>query len=142
MKIAIANDHGGLDYKNKIKEYLIKNNHSVLDMGTNSLESCHYPIFAKKAITSMLNNEVERIILVCTTGEGMCMYANRFKGVRCGIPYEDDVCVLMREHNNANALAIGQKYMKIDDVYKRIEIFLNTPFLGGRHLSRIAMFDE
>jgi len=141
MKIAIACDHGGLEYKNAIKEHLLSLKHDVRDCGTDSKESCHYPIFAKKACTLLANKEVERVILVCTSGEGVMMVANHFKGIRCGIGYNDDVARLMREHNNANAIAFGQGFMKLEDVLRRVDIFLNTEFLGGRHQTRVDMIE-
>jgi len=91
MKIAIASDHGGLEYKTAIKEHLIKLGHEVKDYGTDSKESCHYPIFVKKACNAFINKEVERIILVCTSGEGVMMVANHYNGIRCGLGYNDDV---------------------------------------------------
>lgn len=142
MKIAVACDHGGLEYKNAIKDYLNSKGHEVEDCGTYSKDSCHYPEFAKKACYALINNKVERIILVCTTGEGIMMTANRFKGVRCGIGYNDEVVRLMREHNNANAISFGQKFMDLKDVLHRIDIFLTTEFAGGRHQTRVDMIDE
>lgn len=142
MKIALASDHGGLDYKNKIIEHLKQNNHETFDCGTNSLDSCHYPEFAHKACQMLVNHQVDRVILVCTTGEGMCMTANRYKGIRCGIGYDDEVVSLMRHHNDANAISFGQKFMKLEDVLHRVDIFLNTPFDAGRHLTRIQMIEK
>ncbi|MCQ2794362.1 MAG: RpiB/LacA/LacB family sugar-phosphate isomerase [Bacilli bacterium] len=142
MKIALASDHGGYDHKKAIKEYLLKNGHTVIDCGTNSTESCHYPIFAKKAAELFVNHQVERIILVCTTGEGIMMTVNRYKGIRCGVGYHDEVVKLMREHNDANAISFGAKFMPLADCLRRIDIFLTTPFLGGRHLTRVNMIDE
>jgi len=142
MKIAIASDHGGLEYKTAIKEHLIKLGHKVNDYGTDSKESCHYPVFVKKACNAFINKEVERIILVCTSGEGVMMVANHYNGIRCGLGYNDDVSRLMREHNDANAIAFGQAFMKLEDVLRRVDIFLNTDFSGGRHLTRVNMIDN
>ena len=142
MKIVVASDHGGFAHKEAIKEYLVKQHHDVIDVGTNSLESCHYPLYAKKAATSLVNHEVDRAVVVCTTGEGIMMTMNRFFGVRCGLAYEDEVTKLMRQHNDANAIAFGAKFMKIEDCLRRLDIFLNTPFEGGRHLTRVKMIDE
>jgi len=142
MRISIASDHGGLEYKTAIKEHLVKLGHEVKDCGTDSKESCHYPIFAKRACELLVNKEVDRAILVCTSGEGVMMVANHFKGVRCGMGYNDDVARLMREHNDANAIAFGQNFMKLEDVLRRVDIFLNTEFSGGRHLTRVNMIDN
>lgn len=142
MNIAIASDHGGFTYKNQIIEHLNKFGHTIFDCGTNSLDSCHYPIFVKKACDLFIEKKVERIILVCTTGEGVMMTANRYPGIRCGIAYNDEVTKLMREHNDANAISFGQKFMSIEDVLRRVDIFLNTPFAGGRHLTRVQMIEH
>lgn len=142
MKIALASDHGGFDHKEAIKQYLTKLGHEVIDCGTSSKDSCHYPKFAKEASKLLADGKVERAILVCTTGEGVMMTANRFKGVRCGIGYHDEVVKLMRQHNNANAIAFGAKFMPLEDCLRRIDIFLTTEFEGGRHLTRIQMIDE
>lgn len=142
MKIAVASDHGGYDYKTAIKEHLIKLGHTVIDEGTDNKESCHYPLFAKKAARDLAMHKVDRIVLVCTTGEGIMMSANRFKGVRVGIGYNDEVSRLMRQHNDANGIAFGQKYMALEDCLRRLDIFLNTPFEGGRHAVRVNMIED
>lgn len=141
MRVALACDHGGLEYKDAIKDYL-KENHTIIDVGTNSKDSCHYPIFAKKAAELLVDGKVDRIILVCTTGEGIMMAANHYNGVRVGVGYDDEVARLMRQHNNANGIAFGQKFMKLEDVLRRVDIFLNTPFEGGRHQIRVEMIDK
>ncbi len=142
MKIALASDHGGLNYKNEIIKYLKEHNHIVFDCGTNTKESTHYPIYAKKACEMLVNNQVDRIILVCTTGEGVMMTANRYKGIRCGLGYSNEVVSLMRHHNDANAIAFGEKFMNLKDVLERVDIFLNTPFDGGRHFERIKLIEQ
>lgn len=141
MKIAIGSDHGGFEYKNAAKDYLINKKYDVIDVGTFSNESCHYPLYAKKVAELVSNNEVSFGIVFCTTGEGVCMVANKVNGVRCGIAYNDDVAVMIRKHNNANVIAFGQKYMELSDVLKRIDLFLNTDFEGGRHQVRVDMFE-
>lgn len=142
MRIAIASDHGGFDYKSSIIDYLKSKGHEVIDCGTSSKESCHYPIFVRKACCLLRHKVVDRIVLVCTTGEGVTMTANRYPHIRCGLAYDDEVTKLMREHNDANAISFGQKFMKLDDVLRRLDIFLNTEFLGGRHLTRVQMIER
>ena len=137
MKIVIASDHAGFDYKEEIKKFLNNNKIEVVDVGTNSKESCDYPIFAHLAAEKVANGEVDFGILVCSSGEGIAIAANKIKGVRAGIAYNDEVAGLMRQHNNANMIAFGASFMKLDDVLKRINIFLNTPFEGGRHERRV-----
>ena len=142
MRIAIGCDHGGYELKEQLRRYLQNNGHEVIDCGTDSVESVHYPVFAKIVAKKVLNGEAERGIVVCTTGEGVAITANRFKGVRCGIAYNDEVARLMRAHNNANVIAFGARFISLEDAIKRVEIFLNTNFEGGRHQTRIEMIDE
>ena len=137
MKIVIASDHAGYDYKEEIKAFLEKKGIEVIDVGTHSKESCDYPIFAHEAAKKVASKEAEFGILVCSSGEGIAIAANKTKGIRAGIAYNDEVAGLMRQHNNANIIAFGASFMKLPDVLKRIEIFLNTPFEGGRHERRV-----
>lgn len=142
MKIVIASDHAGFTYKEEIKKYLVSKGHDVYDEGAYSLDSCDYPIFAKAAARKVATSEVDFGVLVCSSGEGIAIAANKVKGVRAGIAYNDDVARLMRQHNNANMIAFGASFMKLDEVIKRIEIFLNTEFEGGRHERRIREIEE
>jgi len=137
MKIVIASDHAGFAYKTEIKTYLKNKGFQVVDVGTNSIESCDYPIFAHEAAKKVANGDAEFGILVCSSGEGIAIAANKVKGIRAGIAYNDDVARLMRQHNNANMIAFGATFMKLPDVLKRIDIFLKTPFEGGRHERRV-----
>ena len=137
MKIVLASDHAGYSYKNEIKTFLKNKGIQVIDVGTNSIESCDYPIFAHEAAKKVSSGEAEFGILVCSSGEGIAIAANKVKGIRAGIGYNDEVAGLMRQHNNANMIAFGATFMKLPDVLKRIEIFLKTPFEGGRHERRV-----
>jgi len=137
MKISIASDHAGYAYKEEIKKYLANKGHKVIDCGTNSLESCDYPIFGKAAANKVANKEVDFGVLVCSSGEGIAIAANKVKGVRAGIAYNDDVARLIRQHNNANMIAFGASFMDLKDVIRRIDIFLATDFEGGRHERRV-----
>ncbi len=137
MIISIGSDHAGYLYKEEIKKYLTQKGHPVLDEGTCSTESCDYPIFGKAAAMDVANGKADFGILVCSTGEGIMISANKIKGIRCGIGYADDVARLMRQHNNANMIAFGANFMSLEDVLRRIDIFLNTEFEGGRHLRRV-----
>ncbi len=142
MKISIGCDHGGLNYKEQLKEFLKNNGYEVIDCGTNDNASCHYPIFAEKAARYVSSKECEFGILICTSGEGVCIAANKIDGVRCGIGYNDDVSRLLRQHNDANMIAFGQAFMDIEDVKKRCLIFLNTKFEGGRHQVRVDLINN
>lgn len=137
MKISIASDHAGYAYKEEIKKYLSAKGHEMVDCGTYSLDSCDYPIFGKEAAKKVANKEVDFGILVCSSGEGIAIAANKVKGVRAGIAYNDDVARLMRQHNNANMIAFGASFMALEDVLRRVDIFLATDFEGGRHERRV-----
>lgn len=141
-RIAVGCDHGGLEYKDAIKKHLIEKGYEVIDVGTNSLESCHYPIFGAEVGRKVASGECQFGVVVCTSGEGISIAANKIKGVRCGIAYNDDVARLMRQHNNANVIGFGQKFMAIEDVLRRVDIFLNTEFEGGRHQTRVDLISE
>lgn len=142
MRIAIGSDHGGYALKENVKKYLEEKGYEVLDFGTHSLDSCHYPEFGEKVARSVANKESEYGIVICTSGEGIMMAANKVPGIRCGLAYNDEVAALMRQHNNANVIAFGAKFMKEEDVKRRIDIFLNTEFEGGRHQLRVEMIDK
>lgn len=137
MKIVVGSDHAGYAYKQEIKKFLKEKGVSIIDVGTNSIESCDYPIFGREAAQKVANGDADYGILVCSSGEGIAIAANKIKGVRAGIAYNDDVARLMRQHNNANMIAFGATFMKLPDVLNRIEIFLKTPFEGGRHERRV-----
>ena len=137
MKISIASDHAGYAYKEEIKKYLSGKGHEIIDCGTNSLESCDYPIFGKAAAKKVANKEADFGVLVCSSGEGIAIAANKVKGVRAGIAYNDDVARLMRQHNNANMISFGASFMALEDVLRRVDIFLATEFEGGRHERRV-----
>lgn len=141
MKISIASDHGGLDLKNKIKQYLTSQGHEVRDFGTYTSESCDYPDFARLAAQAVASGECERGIVVCTTGIGVSMVANKVKGVRCALCLNDDMATMTRRHNNANVLALGQKYVDEQTAKQIVDAFINTPFDGGRHQRRVDKID-
>ncbi len=141
--IVIASDHAGFAMKQEILKYLAtKPEYVVTDVGTYSEESCDYPKFAQKAAEMIVNGEAQYGILICGTGEGISIAANKVKGVRCGIGYSDEVTELIRQHNDANMIAFGGRTMQIGDVLHRIDIFLHTPFLGERHQKRVDKIEQ
>lgn len=142
MKIAVGSDHGGLEYKNAIAEHLKELGYEVIDVGTYSLDSCHYPLYGAEVARRISSKECQFGVVVCTSGEGISIAANKIKGVRCGIAYNDEVARLMRQHNDANVISFGQKFMALEDVLRRVDIFLNTEFEGGRHLTRVEMIND
>ena len=142
MKIAIASDHGGYQLKEGLKQYLAEKGFDVVDVGTYSTVSCHYPEFAIKCAKLVSDGICQFGVVVCTTGEGVCMTANKIKGVRAGLAYNTDVARLMREHNNANVIAFGQMFTSLDEAKERMDAFLSAKFAGGRHSVRVQMMDE
>ncbi len=142
LKIAVGSDHGGLEYKNAIKAHLEKQGHKVVDVGAYSKDSCHYPLFGAEVARKVASKECDYGVVVCTSGEGICIAANKIKGVRCGIAYNDDVARLMRQHNNANVISFGQAFMSLEDVLRRVDIFLKTEFEGGRHQTRVDLISD
>lgn len=142
MKISIGSDHGGFLLKEEIKKYLLNKGFEVVDVGTYSTESCHYPEFTIKSAELVSKGECQFGIGVCTTGEGVVMTANKIKGIRAGIAYNKDVARLMREHNDANFIVFGAKYTSLEEAIERIEEFLNAKFLEGRHSIRVQMIKD
>ncbi len=137
MKISVGSDHAGYLIKEEIKNHLINKGYEVIDVGTNSLESCDYPLFGHKCAQLVANKEVDFGILVCSSGEGIMIAANKVDGVRAGIGYNDDVTRLLRQHNDANIISFGASFMSKEDILRRVDIFLNTDFEGGRHARRV-----
>ena len=142
MKIAIGSDHGGYDLKEQLKYYLTKNGYEVTDVGTYSKDSCNYPEFAIKCARQVSDGVCRFGIIVCTTGEGVAMAANKVKGVRAGIAYNTDVARLMREHNDANVMTLGAKFTTFKEASERLDAFLNAKFLEGRHAVRVQMINN
>ena len=142
MKIAIASDHGGFDLKEELKEYLINNGAEVTDVGTYSKESCHYPEFAVKCAEEVKDGRCQFGIIVCTSGEGVAIAANKIKGIRAGIGYNATVSRLMREHNDANVITFGAKFTTLKQAIARVNAFLKAEFQGGRHAQRVQMIKD
>ena len=138
MKIAIACDHAGLEFKEKVKDVLKALGHEVVDFGTNSKDSVDYPDFGLAAARAVAAGAVDYGITVCWTGNGMNMACNKVKGIRAGIALSPDMAFLTRSHNDANMLSLAQKYTPEDQLEEIITTFLTTPFEGGRHIQRVA----
>ena len=142
MKISLACDHGGLELKNDVAAYLKQLGHTVVDFGTNSKDSCDYPDFAKPAARAVASGQCERGIVVCTTGIGVSMVANKVAGVRCALCLNPDMAKMTRLHNNANVIALGQKYVDLETAKQIVDNFLNTEFEGGRHALRVNKIED
>lgn len=133
MKIAIGCDKNGYDYKNRLVDYLTKQGQEVIDVGTKEYVPCDSPYFAFQVGQLVASGECRYGILICATGTGMVIAANKIPGVMCGMGYGDEVTRLMREHNDANVIAFGQDHMGYKDVQRRVDIFINASFSGLQH---------
>jgi ribose 5-phosphate isomerase B len=138
MKIAIGADHAGFALKEKLRQRLTAEGHELVDFGTASLDSCDYPDYAQPVAREVSQGHVDRGILVCSTGIGMAMAANKISGVRAAPAQSEDEVRLTREHNDANVLTLGARYLDEEHAHNLIEIFLGTQFTGGRHARRVA----
>lgn len=143
MKIAFACDHGGLDLKNHIIEYVKKLGHDVVDFGTYTYDSCDYPIYGRKACEAVANKECDRGIVICSTGIGMSIVANKVKGIRCALLTDENSAKLTREHNDTNVMAMGQKNVSFDLAERMVKIWLETEFSNNeRHIRRINLIEK
>ena len=136
-KISLASDHAGFKLKEKIKKNLKKKKFTVVDLGPKTDSSVDYPDFAKKVARSVASKKSNIGILVCGSGTGMAMSANKIKKIRAAVCYNRASTSLSRKHNNANILALGSRLTKNSTALKLVNIFLSTKFEGGRHLRRV-----
>ncbi len=142
MNLVIASDHAGYDLKETVKKYLSEQGHSVNDCGTNSIDSCDYPVFAKALCKEINEGNAQLGILICGTGIGMSIAANKVKGIRAALCSDYFSAKFTRAHNDANVICLGARVTGEGLALELIDIFLNTPFEGGKHLRRINMFEE
>lgn len=143
MKVAIGSDHGGYKYKEAVKEHLENKGITVIDVGSHSEESVDYPLYGIAVGEKVRDKEADFGVVICTSGEGITIAANKVKGVRAGIGYNDDVSRLIREHNNANVIGFGGSQMALEDVLRRVDIFLSANFeSGGRHSRRVKTITD
>jgi len=141
MRIAIASDHAGYDYKEAIKAFLGERGHEAVDFGTDSDESCDYPLFIRPAAEAVASGECERGIVLGGSGNGEAMVANRVAGIRCALCWSRESAEMGRRHNNANVIAIGQRMVSLETALDIVATWLEAPFDGGRHARRIAQID-
>lgn len=142
MKISLGCDHGGYALKEHIKAYLESKGHEVVDCGTYSTDSCDYPIFGEAAARKVQSGECERGIVICTTGIGISIAANKVAGIRCAHCTDPLSAEMTRRHNDANILAMGARVLGPGLALKIVDTFLNTEFEGGRHARRIALISD
>ena len=140
--IALGSDHGGFDLKQRVKAYLDQKNIPYQDYGCPSKESCDYPIFAKAAAEAVASGECEKGIVICTTGIGISIAANKVKGIRCALCGDSYSAEMTRRHNDANVLAMGAGIIGPNLAKKITEVFLTTEFEGGRHARRVGLLDN
>ena len=143
MNIAIGSDHAGFEYKSRIIQYLSTAGHQVKDMGTYGAEpAVDYPTFIHPVAEAVARGEFERGIVLGGSGNGEAMTANRVRGVRCALCWNVESARLGRQHNNANLISIGQRMMTVELALEIVQVWLDTPFEGGRHERRIQLIDQ
>ena len=140
--IAIASDHAGPDYKKRLIEYLTAKGYTCLNMGTDTEDSVDYPIYAHKVCEKVLSGEAALGILICGTGIGMSIAANKHAGIRAGLCADPESAALTRQHNNANVLCMGARILSFEKVVEITDAFLGAEFLGGRHQRRVDMLEN
>ncbi|ADK85747.1 ribose 5-phosphate isomerase B [Desulfarculus baarsii DSM 2075] len=141
MKIAIGCDHAGLTLKNEIARHLRALGHEIDDKGTHAAESTDYPDWAAQVARAVAAGQVQRGVLVCGSGIGMSISANRFKGVRAVLAPSVEYARLGRQHNDGNVLCLGERLTPLDEALAITDVFLNTDFEGGRHQRRVQKMD-
>jgi len=143
MKLAIASDHAGYELKEKLKSYLKSAlGCEVVDLGTGSPDSVDYPDFAHSLSSKVSNQEFEKGVLVCGSGIGMCMTANRYSGVRAAVLRVPDDAMMSRLHNDANVACLGERFTPYEEAKDLLDTWLNTPFEGGRHFRRVTKIER
>lgn len=137
MKIAIGNDHAGTDYKNAIIKMLEENNYIVTNYGTNNVDSVDYPDFGHAVANDVNEHLVDFGIIICGSGNGIAMSANKHQKVRAALCWMKEIAVLARQHNDANIISIPARYTSINQAVEMVDAFLKTEFEGGRHATRV-----
>ena len=137
MKIAIGNDHAGVGIKEKIQEHLEKKGHQVINKGYDGKESVDYPDFIHPVSLDVKEKKAELGVIVCGSGNGAAMTANKHKGVRAAICWSEEIAALAKQHNNANILSLPARFVSLNQAIKMVGTFISTNFEGGRHQKRI-----
>lgn len=138
MKIAIGNDHAGPLYKQAIVAYLTSNNYTVINYGTDTFDSVDYPDFGHKVAFDVASGVANFGIVICGSGNGIAMTANKHQNVRCALCWTAEIAALARQHNDANIISIPARFTSIEQAVEMVSVFLNTVFEGGRHATRVA----
>ena len=137
MRISIGNDHAGVEYKNYIREYLLDKNIRVNNYGTDSLDSVDYPDFAHPVSNDVNEEKSDLGILICGSGNGVCMTANKYKNVRAALCWNKELALLSKSHNNANIVCIPARFIEKEEALEIIKTFISEEFEGGRHERRV-----
>ena len=137
--IVIASDHGGFALKQELMEHLRARHEEFEDIGTYTPESCDYPVYAEQAARGVAEGKYDRGILVCGTGLGMSLAANKIRGIRCAVLSDCVSAEMCRAHNDANMIALGGRIIGVELAKRLVDLFLDTPFQGGRHARRVDM---
>ncbi len=139
MKIVIANDHAAVELKQEVASYIEELGHEVINIGTDSHDSCNYPEYGKKAADMVASGQADLGVLICGTGVGISLAANKVKGIRCGVCSEATTARLIRQHNDANMIAFGARIVGPELAKDIVKAFLTAEFMGGRHATRVNM---
>ena len=142
LPVLIASDHAGFFQKEFLKKELLAKGIPVKDLGCEGPASVHYPDFAAAVAREIQSGNAEHGILICGSGEGMLMAANRFAGVRAGLAWNTEIAALLKAHNNAQIICLGARFTANEYALQMVEIFLATPFEGGKHATRVSMMDN
>ena len=137
MNFSIGNDHAGVDYKEAIVSYLMGKGHQVINYGTDTAESVDYPDFIHPVAKDISSQKVNLGIIICGSGNGASMTANKYQDIRSALCWTKEIVVLAREHNNANILSLPARFISIPQAIEMVEVYINTEFEGGRHQNRI-----
>ncbi|MCB6097884.1 ribose 5-phosphate isomerase B [Flavobacterium psychrophilum] len=138
MKISIGNDHAGPDYKKAIVQFLEQKGYIITNHGTDSFDSVDYPDFGHKVAIDVTNRKADFGIIICGSGNGIAMSANKHQGIRAALCWTKEIASLARQHNDANIISIPARYTSIQQAIEMVDTFLNTTFEGGRHATRVG----
>ncbi|MDD6351705.1 MAG: ribose 5-phosphate isomerase B [Lachnospiraceae bacterium] len=142
MKIAIANDHAAVDMKREIQAYLEEKGYEVINFGTDTNERCNYPDYGLKVAEAIKNGEADQGVLICGTGIGISLAANKVPGIRAAVCSEPVSARLAKQHNNANIIAFGARIVGLEEAKAIVDAFFGAEFLGGRHAMRVDLISE
>lgn len=138
MKISIGNDHAGPDYKKAIVLFLEQKGHTIINHGTDTFDSVDYPDFGHKVAADVSEGKADFGIIICGSGNGIAMSANKHEGIRAALCWIKEIASLARQHNDANIISIPARYTSIQQAIEMVDTFLNTSFEGGRHATRVG----